>query len=333
MLWGMSPNHPRSPADLEGVRRLVAHLLRGSSAGAPPPLSGLPRDLVRAHHLGPLAHRAGLEGFAEDYAAASVLARIRERHLTEAVRALGSARIAVALLKGISYAGWLYADPAARPMGDIDLLVRPAEHGAALMVLEGLGYRPVSAPFSHARWYHAVTLRRGETLVDLHRSIVAPLRSRIDLGAVWARARPAPEREDGALRLERADEALFHLVHVARHELAVPAIAWIDVSRLLENLDARETHDLDRRARQFRVRRGVRSALEMVELLRDPEALRTWSGRLDRAVLPSPAELITGDAPGRALQVLRKAYLVDGPTQLAGLAILHLGQRLSRRVR
>lgn len=102
--------------------------------------------------------------------------------LVEAFRAHG---VSTVLLKGPAIARTLYADPADRPYGDIDLLVEPGGDDGAAAVLRELGFaslRP-DGPFE-ASTKADVWRREGPepVFVDLHRTIQWP---RADRDAVW----------------------------------------------------------------------------------------------------------------------------------------------------
>jgi hypothetical protein len=88
----------------------------------------------------------------------------------EVVTALRGAGIRALLLKGPSFAMWLYGDGGARPYGDSDLLVAPDSYLRSETVLRGLGFRS----FGYSRHIHSDTWRRpGDgSYVDLHRSLI-----------------------------------------------------------------------------------------------------------------------------------------------------------------
>jgi hypothetical protein len=334
---------------LVALARLVAvPALAGqaATAGAAPriapeldrPADDAPDDavdaLIRRHMLAPLAYRAGVARFRRDYLASGLLAELRARCLREVGDALAAERIPVAVIKGAAYAGRIYADPAERPMSDVDLLVPPALHARAERALRRLGFWRVGSPRQQSRLHHAVGYKRKGASIDLHRSIVQPYRSRIDVAALWRRAVPG---DDGLWRLDPVDEVVIHLGHVARHELMVPVINYVDAARLLARVDRAAVEE---RARAFRLGRGVRAALAMTDALtRDarpdtgfdagPAAVLDVSRRL----LPSVDEVVAYGRVWRPLQCLRKALLVDGPRELVGLAAVAVYDGLAQHLR
>ncbi len=84
------------------------------------------------------------------------------------VTAFRSASIEPVVLKGPSFAAWLYGEGRLRSYVDTDLLIPPAAESAASQVLRRLGYLPETAmpgPVPHATtWRH----RDGGVEVDLH---------------------------------------------------------------------------------------------------------------------------------------------------------------------
>jgi hypothetical protein len=194
----------------------------------------------------------------------------------------------------------------------------------AVDTLTSLGYQRSSKGREQSALSHAVTLARDTTPIDLHRTIVQPLRTRIYLEAVWQRAAPAAERSDGALRLEEVDETVFHLLHIARHELSVAAIAYVDAMRLLSRLGPARVRDVRARARAWRAGAAIDTVLAMIDMLAAgapglPRTVR-W------AVMPRADEIMRHERVPRPIQLARKAALTEGPTELAGLAAGYLAE-------
>ncbi len=258
---------------------------------------------VRRHMLGPLAHRAGWPGFRGDHAASAIQADRRAAVLAEALAALGQVGIDVMLLKGVAYAGTLYPDPATRPMSDIDLLVPAGRYGPAIEALGRLGYWHAGTPDQLSAPNHGYTLKRKDGSIDVHRHITHAGRTSIDLAAVWRDARPA--QVPGAIRASAPHEYIIHVAHMARHELAVPAINVVDAALLRAAAQRGSTCDLDALADRWRIGRGHRA---VVRLLEDLAFGRVPSGR---GIGPSIDEILAGRRPGRLLQVARKVALTD----------------------
>lgn len=273
---------------------------------------------IRRHGLAPLAYSHGRTELRADYALSSIRAEQQRAIAGEAVDVLGRAGIAVILLKGISYAGWLYPDAAERPMSDVDLLVRPGEHARAIdLLVAALGYRHAGPAVQRSPRHHALTLKRPNAAVDLHRNPTQHGRIAIPLETVWARARPAPW-VPGALRLDPGDELLFHAANLARHDLIVPAISFVDAGRMLRRLDSAGRAELQATAGRWHFRRVLATVIEAVELACG------WRRHRASRWLPDRAELLAGEIPSRHVQMGRKLALIEGPRELAsyGSAVL-----------
>ncbi|MBZ0232801.1 MAG: nucleotidyltransferase family protein [Deltaproteobacteria bacterium] len=269
--------------------------------------------LVRKHGLAPLAYTHGRSLFRADYALSSIRAEQQRELACEAVATLGSAGIQVILLKGISYAGELYKDPAERPMSDVDLMVPVADHPRAVAVLEGIGYRHAGPKIQRSHRHHAMTLKRPGAAVDLHRSPTQEGRVDIPMREVWRRVTPA-SRVPGASRLQEDDEILFHLANLARHDLIVPLISFVDAGRMLRHLDTLARQRLVRKAHEWRFGRVFDACVEAVEIVcgRNVTRERWW--------LPARNSMLAGERPSRPVQIGRKLLLVEGPRELLSYA-------------
>lgn len=303
-------------AERRAMRGLVATLL---GAEQPYVAADLPLDLVRRHMLAPLAHTAGVPGLRNDYITSSLQAERRAAVLGEAVDVLAAAGVPVILLKGIAYAGTVYPDPAHRPMSDIDLLVRPSDIALAERTLARLGYWRAGGAAQESVTRHAITLKRRDGSIDLHRHILHAGRSRIDLAAIWRAARPA--HVAGALRPAPEHEYLLHIAHIGRHEGMVPLINYVDSVRLRATMSPRTSDPL---AQEWRV---ARASSEVSRALR---ALRLEpSASSELLAFPTPLDLLEYRMPARWLQLIRKLTLVDDWPGRAGLALAAVRSRVA----
>ena len=167
---------------------------------------------------------ATVKGLVVDQAAGEVIDVLRGRD----VRAI--------LLKGASFARWLYGDGGARPYVDVDLLVAPDQLAAAGEVLAGLGYAlrcPGVAEGEQAD--HASEWDRpGSPTIDLHNTMssrlgVAPTRC---WELIAAQAQPAVVGGRSAEVL--APEAMA--LHVVLHAEVGKRKTLDDLSRALTRL-------------------------------------------------------------------------------------------------
>lgn len=155
---------------------------------------------AEAHGLAPLL-RAHLRaaGVRLPAGAASMLLGLAAYHRRRAAAhegALGDvidafARVGIEplILKGAALARLIYPEPALRPMGDVDLLVAPEDVDRAWQALLALGFEPSQRPPGRAPEKHRVATRKeaGITVsVELHFSLLAPERGRLDPRAVWS---------------------------------------------------------------------------------------------------------------------------------------------------
>jgi hypothetical protein len=302
-----------SRSDIERMRAFVAAVIRGEAAAPVPPA-----ELVRLNHLGPIAYRRGLGEHRAEYAASTIMAARRTALLAEIAGELGRRGIRLAPIKGMAYVGIIYADPAERPMQDIDLLVPRPQLPAAKACMMEIGFARFGAPRELSGYYHAVGFRRGDIIVELHRGIVQHQRTGVRMGDVWRRAKADPA---GFERLDPVDELIFCALNIARTELAVPALSYLDVSRLWQRLDGAARASLERRAVEYRIERSLCAVLAMTELLRAGARgpLPVRGARL----LPGTDDILLGRRPGRLRQIGQKLVLTEGVRELVGLGVTY----------
>lgn len=280
------------------IRSLLAAACRGESVDGS---LALDPASVRRARLAPLAHTLGARGFDRDHLAASLIADRRRAAADQACAALAAAGVPVLLLKGIAYAGRLYADPAARPMTDVDLLVAPDAIAAAARALARLGYWDAGEGVERSRFHHGVTLKRPGGAIDLHRAIRHPLRAQ--LPGVWPRAERA--HIAGALVPSAIDEAVIGLALIARQDVIVPAINLVDAARLLSRVERDATLE---RARRAGLGRPVAAVAHLADVAARGEA-HPWIERI-----------LSGAPVGRLRQLGRKVALSSGPLDALRLA-------------
>jgi hypothetical protein len=265
---------------------------------------------VRAHGLAPLAFTHGRSEFRADYALSSIRAEQQREIAREAVDALQNLDVPVILMKGISYAGWLYPDPAERPMSDVDLLVPGELHERAVAQLGKLGYRHEGPAIQRSPRHHAMSMKRPNAAVDLHRGPAQEGRIRIPMAEVRERATLAPWIP-GAFRLAELDELLFHVANLARHDLIVPLISFVDAGRMLRRLDGGARAELRRTATHWRFGRVLDACLDEIE------HVCGWRAERSHWWLPRRDEVLSGQRPRRTIQIGRKLFLVEGPRELS----------------
>jgi hypothetical protein len=157
---------------------------------------------------------------------------------------LDRAGIPAAPLKGIdAVMDGLYADPGARTMSDLDVLVDPSAGDAAEKLLADLGYEPVMGELPDHHHLTPVAAPGRVGIVEVHIGL-QDRRSPafIDAADVLERAAPVPDRP--GLRLDRTDAAT-HLLDHAQHGARRRRVA-VDLRSLHETaLVLRTVPDVD----------------------------------------------------------------------------------------
>ncbi len=283
----------------------------------------LNNSLVRFHRLGPLAYQHGFSAFKTDFVQHALFAELREQELSATLNGLQAEGIDVALLKGISYVGTIYKDIAERSMGDMDLLVRAHAFANAKKTLRALGYRERPLRFEKSEYHHAVTMTKGKFVIDLHRRIYQPGRSALSMAEVWNRSIVASERDDGARRLCPSDEVLFHLLHMARSECMVSAIAYVDLPRLVKRACLSTTQILQM-AKKNRVHRAVQHVLKLSDSM---QVAPFHSKAFQRSFfLPSPQEVLSRAPLSRGRQIAVKLLFSEGIPELLALGVTYVAE-------
>ena len=142
--------------------------------------------------------------------------RLLERRLEDSLAALNAAGIDVMLLKGAALATTLYGSFAARPMRDIDLLVKPDRADEARALIAGLGWAAdpeLPGDESYLTHHHLPPMRdmgASGLRIEIHRALVPsghPFRFRE--AEIWSEAR--------VVNAGRARALVMHPVHHAAH--------------------------------------------------------------------------------------------------------------------
>ena len=218
---------------------------------------------------------------------ASALLTLREMHLHSAARnmrlrhelgqvltVLQSVDIPAIALKGAHLAEVVYGDPALRPMGDLDLLVKRADLARVENKLREAGYKPYR-PFwpeaEHAVHFHLPPFVKPDTVpLEIHWTIANPASPfRVDVDGLWTRARPAVIAGVKAL-VQSPEDLLLHLcLHTSyQHRFAMGLKAFYDVSATLHHYrGAIDAEQLALRARQWGAGKCVYLTLHLARQL------------------------------------------------------------------
>ena len=166
-----------------------------------------------------------------------------------------AAGVSIMLLKGAALALAVYDSPAARPMGDLDLLVRPEDAERALDLLEGAGYAPVRAetqPGAAIAFENEVMLRRPgpvETAIEVHWGLIDSPYYQHHLPMDWFWRTTIPLTVDRTATQMLGPEAqLLHLcAHMVLHHgnMGQPRLLWLhDVAEVVTHYRERIDWDL-----------------------------------------------------------------------------------------
>ncbi len=149
------------------------------------------------------------------------------RQLTGRLRSVG---IVPMFLKGFPLASQVYASPALRPMGDLDLAVRAGEFESAAAGLRELGFvETLDRPMALGPGRHAATFKHavGAQIVDLHQYVLSFSRWPGADDGFWARSASLPIGNADALTLAPEDHLLHACLHGYAHHVLQTPFRWI----------------------------------------------------------------------------------------------------------
>ncbi len=151
---------------------------------------------------------------------------------------LAAGGIEVLMLKGFPLATLYYDSVGARPMGDLDLAVRPPQYEAARRVLERAGFAtaPERSAAAPGPGNHAVGFYSAEGLeIDLHIHVLRPSRWEGADDAFWDRALPLQVREHTVLTLCAADQLLHACIHGLQRKDISPVRWIVDAAAIVQS--------------------------------------------------------------------------------------------------
>ena len=198
-------------------------------------------------------------------------------HLAAIERAFEADGIGLVLLKGAAIAPTGYADPALRPMTDLDLWIRDDGMDRACAALVRLGFRQVAGlatrpPALQRRSGGELVFRpeSGPGLVELHfspfpgwwiRRTASP-----DLEGLWSRSVPAGEGRHGR-RLAPEDALLQTAFHVVVNQFGQAPLRGLMDLAVISRAFTIDWTAVVARARAFRIAHATWVALDAAERL------------------------------------------------------------------
>lgn len=255
-------------------------------------------------------------------AAVGVAARnmLLAHELAAILRAAAGRGIRCVPLRGLVLAERLYGDITARPMGDLDLLVRREDLSRVTALLETLGFREVDRRPGFARAFsytlELVKDAHGGVVVEPHWTIAyPPFVDTIGMDDVWTRCTPGRVVDVETLLLDPTDLLLHLCLHLA-HKAPETSLLW---HWELDRFIRREGGAIDWPAFVARVQGGNLQSLvgDVIEDARTRFATPVPEDARD-ALATAPM----GVRQRRVLRLLARSSGVDGKESLAVLVML-----------
>lgn len=165
------------------------------------------------------------------------------QELASILQLFESRQVACAPIRGLALAELLYGDITARPMGDIDLLVRKEDLPMVAEALSGLGFREMNRRPGFAQAY-SYTLgffknRHGRIIVEPHWTIAyPPYADSVDMEAVWSRCVKRQFLGVETWSLCREDLLLHLCFHALHHDEQAPLLWFYELDRLIRQTGA-----------------------------------------------------------------------------------------------
>lgn len=315
---------------LTTVHPFLLDFLNGTGAedlALPPPEDQLWQAIIREadrHGVAPLLYRwlndsgraAALPPSALDALKARVF-RLAARNLVLAqelasiLRGLEAGQVARAPVRGLALAELLYGEITARPMGDVDLLVRKDDLQAVTEILLGLGFQAIDRRPGFAKAY-SNTLefakdRHGWVIVEPHWTLAyPPFTDRIDMDAVWERCVRGRVLGMETWLLSREDLVLHLCLHLIHRGESAPLLWLYELDRLIRQADGELDWSLI-----------VHIAKETGQALLLTEALEGVKSRFETPVPAMVFSQAGGCANNRVVHLLAGNSHADGRESLA----------------
>lgn len=168
--------------------------------------------------------------------------RGEQRRIVDAILAHG---IDVVLVKGVTLAERYYGEIALRPIGDIDLLVRPEDAAACGLILSTCGYTPLPGREKPTQWHalvnRALAYRSDAGItIDVHWALASlpPYVTAFPQAEIWNSTENLDPAGPSARRLSTADELRFLCFHYAAQHIDKRLIWLVDIAEILRTLPA-----------------------------------------------------------------------------------------------
>jgi hypothetical protein len=349
--------NPSPASEQQRAWDLVVHLLGAGPSPQGPIDARLLHELTSWHGMeatlgdGELVHDERIAPtMREAWRQASLFALSESVWRLEATRRMlrALAPLPVILFKGFAYAELIFPSPAERVMGDVDMLIEPAQMAEAAQRLTAAGFEAQQRVDLEHPCSFEWTFSKGNLALDVHRGVSFPARLRVATADLFARAIRWDDLGSNARLLGPADAVLVHALQAPLAEFSpvmAPAMGAWDL-RLLLRRDGPfwgkvASPPLDRAlvrglAGEWRASRSLYAALRWVgRLFPDsvasmeglmPELPARVAGRIDGRIVARacPPGL---ERPSTAERMVRRWILVPPRDRLAVMR-----QMVERRV-
>jgi hypothetical protein len=228
-------------------------------------------------------------------------------------------------LKGLVLANTVYSDPAARPMSDLDVAVRPRDLDATGHILSGLGWRRLfgdRARYSPRHGHDVAFTNENGHVLEVHYKLfhemaidasVEPLFERAIEVELLGKKRPIPCWDD---------QLFLVAVHAATHAFGESASWIVDLALLLPLASVEAAHaEAERRRAGPAFRAALRTAHRALRQIPAPAGDQLREQLLD-VILRDRLAL-----PSRIRSLLARAVLTENPVDALREVVRKLGLR------
>lgn len=240
--------------------------------------------------------------------------------LRSILQAFEGKQLPCAPLRGLALAERLYGDITARPMGDLDLLVRKDDLPEAASILRGLGFSEMDRRpgFAQAFYYTLKFFkdRHGWIIVEPHWSLAyPPFAERLDMGEVWKHCLRGQVVGVETWLLAQ-EELLLHLcLHLTHHDGTAPLLWFYELDRLLRQQEVAVSW-----SRVLVLAHAAKLEFFLSQALGAVQAL--FATPVPRQVMSQLTQERPRSVEGRLVRLLAGASTVDGKESLAVLFTL-----------
>ena len=251
-------------------------------------------------------------------------------------------RIPFLVLKGLALQPLLYADPAARPSSDLDLLVRHVDLRRTLDTLASAGFKVPRGGERHfwEEWYHHIQFSMGEGMpvsIEIHWDLELRERYPFPIEEMWQRSVGFSAAGCQLRTLCPEDQYVHGAVHLARH-FHVPRLVWLMDLRRMARCWKLDWSSVAERVRRCRGRTALWYAAAYEERVfgdsLQPAEHRTVLRPLQRLLLKHvqgarPLELLR-DVAAERRRIFATLLLFDRPADLVRFLTVHGWRKLMR---